>query len=52
MDRGHMCPAGDNRWHWKAMQESFYMTNICPHPFLRINPFPFRTRFARKDVFP
>ena len=25
-----MCPAGDNRWHWKAMQESFYMTNICP----------------------
>ncbi|EJX10079.1 DNA/RNA non-specific endonuclease [gut metagenome] len=29
-DRGHMCPAGDNRWHWKAMQESFYMTNICP----------------------
>ena len=30
MDRGHMCPSGDNRWHWKAMQESFYMTNICP----------------------
>ncbi|ADV42733.1 DNA/RNA non-specific endonuclease [Bacteroides helcogenes] len=30
MDRGHMCPAGDSRWHWKAMQESFYMTNICP----------------------
>ena len=30
MDRGHMCSAGDNRWHWKAMQESFYMTNICP----------------------
>lgn len=30
MDRGHMCPAGDNRWHWKTMQESFYMTNICP----------------------
>lgn len=29
-DRGHMCPAGDNRWHWKAMNESFYMTNICP----------------------
>ena len=29
-DRGHMCPAADNRWHWRAMQESFYMTNICP----------------------
>lgn len=29
-DRGHMCPAADCRWHWKAMQECFYMTNICP----------------------
>lgn len=29
-DRGHMCPAADCRWHWRAMQESFYMTNICP----------------------
>lgn len=29
-DRGHMCPAGDNKWKWKAMVESFYMTNICP----------------------
>lgn len=29
-DRGHMCPAADNRWHWRAMDESFYMTNICP----------------------
>lgn len=29
-DRGHMCPAADNRWHWRAMQECFYLTNICP----------------------
>lgn len=29
-DRGHMCPAGDCKWHWHAMDESFYMTNICP----------------------
>ena len=29
-DRGHMCPAGDNKYHWHAMDESFYMTNICP----------------------
>lgn len=29
-DRGHMCPAGDNRWNAKAMKESFYMTNMCP----------------------
>lgn len=29
-DRGHMCPAGDNKNTTKAMDESFYMTNICP----------------------
>lgn len=29
-DRGHMCPAGDNRFDATAMEECFYMTNICP----------------------
>lgn len=29
-DRGHMCPAGDNHFDSKAMNESFYMSNICP----------------------
>lgn len=29
-DRGHMCPAGDNKWDQQAMTESFLMTNICP----------------------
>ena len=29
-DRGHMAPAGDMKWDKKAMQESFYMSNICP----------------------
>ena len=29
-DRGHMCPAGDNKWDVKAMNESFLFTNICP----------------------
>lgn len=29
-DRGHMCPAADNRWRNQAMVECFYMTNICP----------------------
>jgi len=29
-DRGHMCPAGDNKWSQEAMMESFLMTNICP----------------------
>lgn len=29
-DRGHMAPAGDMKWSAKAMEESFYMTNMCP----------------------
>lgn len=29
-DRGHMCPAGDNKWGFQPMRESFYLTNICP----------------------
>jgi len=29
-DRGHMCPAGDNKWDQQAMSESFLFTNICP----------------------
>lgn len=29
-DRGHMCPAGDNKWSAKAMEETFLFTNICP----------------------
>ena len=29
-DRGHMCPAGDNKWDQKAMEESFLFTNVCP----------------------
>lgn len=28
--RGHMCPAGDNKWDAKAMRESNLLTNICP----------------------
>ena len=29
-DRGHMCPAGDNKWDKEAMVQSFLFTNICP----------------------
>lgn len=29
-DRGHMCPAADNKWSKRAMEESFLMTNVCP----------------------
>ena len=28
--RGHMCPAGDNKWDLEAMRESNILTNICP----------------------
>ena len=29
-DRGHMCPAGDNKWDRKALNETFLFTNCCP----------------------
>ena len=29
-DRGHMCPAGDNKWNAQALEETFLMTNVCP----------------------
>ena len=29
-DRGHLCPAGDNKWDSEAMYESFLMTNASP----------------------
>lgn len=28
--KGHMCPAGDNKWSELAMRESNLLTNICP----------------------
>lgn len=29
-DRGHMAPAGDMKWSRQAMNESFYLSNVCP----------------------
>lgn len=29
-DRGHMCPAGDNKWDKTALSETFKLSNICP----------------------
>lgn len=29
-DRGHMCPAADNKWDQDATNETFLMSNICP----------------------
>lgn len=28
--RGHMCPAGDNKWDEEVMYESFSLVNVCP----------------------
>ena len=28
--RGHMCPAGDNKWDRDAMYDTFLLTNCCP----------------------
>lgn len=29
-DRGHMCPAADQKWSSQAMSDCFVMTNMCP----------------------
>lgn len=29
-DRGHMCPAADQKWSEQAMWDSFVMANMCP----------------------
>ncbi|KAI9753412.1 MAG: nuclease [Lichina confinis] len=29
-DRGHQVPAADAKWDQKAMDETFYLTNMCP----------------------
>ncbi|MCR5312809.1 MAG: DNA/RNA non-specific endonuclease [Bacteroidaceae bacterium] len=29
-DRGHMCPAGDNKNDQEAMDQTFMMSNVCP----------------------
>lgn len=29
-DRGHLCPAGDNKWNGDAMRDCYLMTNMCP----------------------
>lgn len=29
-DRGHMCPAADQKWSEEAMEDCFVMANMCP----------------------
>ena len=31
-DRGHLIPAGDNKWNDEAMSQSFLLSNISPQP--------------------
>jgi len=30
VNHGHLCPAGDNKWSKEAMNQSFYLSNMCP----------------------
>ena len=30
-DRGHVAPAADFRWSFDAMNDTFYLSNMCPH---------------------
>ena len=30
LDRGHMCPAADQKWSQTAMEDCFVLANICP----------------------
>ncbi len=47
--RGHMCPAGDNKWDAEAMRESNLLTNICPqHPSLNSGVWNVIERDCRK----
>lgn len=53
-DRGHMAPAADMKWSQKAMDDCFYLTNICPQS-QKLNTGPWRTleeatrRWAARD---
>lgn len=48
-DRGHMCPAGDNKWDEQAMYDSFYMSNMCPqNPTLNGGPWKDLEESCRK----
>jgi endonuclease G len=29
-DKGHLCPAADMKWNSKAMEETFFMSNVSP----------------------
>ncbi len=29
-DKGHMAPRADMKWNQKALEESYYFTNVCP----------------------
>ena len=49
-DRGHMAPAGDMKWDKKAMEETFYLTNIAPQD-KALNTGAWRTREEKCRVW-
>lgn len=46
--KGHMAPAADFRWDEEAMDETFYLTNVCPqNEFLNANDWEYLERQVR-----
>ena len=46
--KGHMAPAADFRWDEDAMDETFYLTNVCPqNEFLNANDWEYLERQVR-----
>lgn len=46
--KGHMAPAADFRWDGDAMDETFYLTNVCPqNEYLNANDWEYLERQVR-----
>ena len=47
-DKGHMAPRADMRWSEKALEESYYFTNICPQDH-EMNSQAWRTQTSPRE---